>query len=68
MPTTWRQGTLGQTLAEVRPTCFMGVPRVFEKIKEGFEAKVGQTKGVRRSLLDWALERGRISQANRVAG
>ena len=46
----------------------MGVPRVFEKIKEGFESKAGQTKGVRRSLLDWALERGRISQTNRIAG
>ncbi|KAF0301240.1 Long-chain-fatty-acid--CoA ligase ACSBG2 [Amphibalanus amphitrite] len=62
------KGTLGQTLAEVRPTCFIGVPRVFEKIKEGFETKVGQTKGLRRSLLEWALERGRISQTNRIAG
>jgi len=62
------KGTLGQTLVEARPTCFIGVPRVFEKIKEGFETKAAESKGLRRSLLDWALERGRISQNNRIRG
>ncbi|XP_037073692.1 very long-chain-fatty-acid--CoA ligase bubblegum-like [Pollicipes pollicipes] len=62
------KGTLGQTLCEARPTAFIGVPRVFEKIKEGFETKAGQSKGLRRSLLDWALERGRRSQNNRIKG
>ena len=28
------QGTLVETLTEVRPTFFLGVPRVFEKIQE----------------------------------
>jgi long-chain-fatty-acid--CoA ligase ACSBG len=27
------QGTLGGTLKEVRPTSFLGVPRVFEKFE-----------------------------------
>ena len=28
------QGTLVETLQEVKPTIFLGVPRVFEKIEE----------------------------------
>ena len=38
------KGTLLTTLKEARPTIFMGVPRVWEKIHEGMMEKAQQTQ------------------------
>nr|UEK51577.1 ACS-bubblegum-like protein [Parasacculina yatsui] len=62
------KGGLVNTLVEVRPTAFLGVPRVFEKIAEGCEQKFRQAKGVRRSLLLWAQNIGRQAQQARLNG
>ena len=35
-------GTLGERLKAVRPTAFLGVPRVWEKIQESMEAKIAE--------------------------
>jgi len=43
-----------QAMLEVRPTVFVGVPRVFEKIRQAVESRAGISP-VKRRLLAWAL-------------
>ncbi|PYE15880.1 long-subunit acyl-CoA synthetase (AMP-forming) [Williamsia limnetica] len=44
-------------LPDVRPTVFFGVPRVWQKIKAGIEAKVAEeTSPVKSKLAAWALD------------
>jgi long-chain acyl-CoA synthetase len=43
-----------QAMLEVRPTVFVGVPRVFEKIRQAVESRAGLSP-VKRRLLAWAL-------------
>ena len=44
-------------MQEVRPTMFMGVPWVWEKIKEAVELQVQQTSGFK----NWAFEKASVS-------
>jgi long-chain acyl-CoA synthetase len=46
---------LPRTLAELHPTIFVAVPRVYEKIYNAVEHK---TQGVKRKLLKWAISVG----------
>jgi long-chain acyl-CoA synthetase len=46
---------LPRTLAEVHPTVFVAVPRVYEKIYNAVEHK---TQGAKRKLLNWAMSLG----------
>lgn len=48
------KGSLGQTLKEVRPTIFFGVPRVFEKIYDKLQEVGRQTTGIKKVLSTWA--------------
>jgi long-subunit acyl-CoA synthetase (AMP-forming) len=41
-------------LVEVRPTMFLGVPRVWEKFEAALAARFEEATGVKRRLLDWA--------------
>ncbi|MFN8792126.1 MAG: AMP-dependent synthetase/ligase [Bdellovibrionales bacterium] len=50
--------TLRKNLKQVRPTVFVGVPRVFEKFHEAILAQM-EGLGVRRRVFEWALEIGR---------
>jgi len=52
------KGSLGQTLKEVRPTAFLGVPRVWEKIMEKMQEVGRQTTGVKKSIAEWAKSKG----------
>jgi long-chain acyl-CoA synthetase len=52
---------LAKAMKEVRPTVFLAVPRVFEKIRQGVEHK---STGFKKVILNWALGRGK---ANREA-
>ena len=57
---------LPQALLEIRPTIFVGVPRVYEKIHSQVEVKaIGFPK---RSIYRWALSVGRKHQAETLAG
>ena len=47
---------LPRTLQEVRPTLFVGVPRVYEKIHNQIQHK---TQGTKRKIFHWALSVGR---------
>ena len=53
---------LAANLVEARPTVFFGVPRIWEKLHAGLEAKLGEATGVKRQLADWA--RGVCSRVN----
>lgn len=48
------QGTLVDTLREVRPTMFFAVPRVWEKFEERLKEIGNQSGGVAKSLATWA--------------
>ena len=50
---------LPQALQEVRPRVFFGVPRVWEKIQAGVEAKAAKARPLQRRILDWARRQGR---------
>jgi long-chain acyl-CoA synthetase len=57
---------LPQTMQEVRPTLFVGVPRVYEKIRSGVEARIGG--GVKRKVYDWARRVGKKYRNEILAG
>jgi len=52
------KGTLVDTLQEVRPTMFLGVPRVWEKIQDKVEMQINEMKGFKRALTKWAQRIG----------
>ena len=49
---------LGENLAEIRPTLFMGVPRVWEKIQAKMMAAGANAPPMRKKLVAWARRQG----------
>jgi long-chain acyl-CoA synthetase len=43
-------------LREVRPTIFVGVPRIFEKVYAKAKLKAAQQGGLKEKIFDWAIE------------
>ncbi|CAK4670604.1 unnamed protein product, partial [Aphanomyces euteiches] len=52
------KGSLGKTLKEVRPTYFLSVPRVFEKMYERMSELGRSATGARKMISNWAKEIG----------
>lgn len=52
------KGTLVETLKKVRPTLFLGVPRVYEKIQENLLAIGAKSGLLKRVLTQWAKRIG----------
>ncbi|XP_046871703.1 long-chain-fatty-acid--CoA ligase ACSBG2 isoform X1 [Hypomesus transpacificus] len=52
------KGSLGNTLKEVRPTSFLGVPRVWEKMQEKMKAIGAKSSPFRKRIADWAKSVG----------
>jgi len=52
------KGSLVNTLKEVRPTHFLGVPRIWEKIEEKMRSAGAQAQGMKKSLATWAKKKG----------
>merc|ERR1719350_2532752 len=48
------KGSLLKTLTSVRPTRFVAVPRVFEKMHQQLETTFGEATGAKAKLLNWA--------------
>ncbi|HEX8286594.1 MAG TPA: long-chain fatty acid--CoA ligase [Pyrinomonadaceae bacterium] len=46
-------------LQEVRPTIFVGVPRIFEKVYAKAKLKAAQTSRLKEKIFDWAIEIGK---------
>ena len=52
------KGSLGETLKEVRPTCFFGVPRVFEKMADKMQEMGKEASIAQRYVATWAKRAG----------
>ncbi|XP_029294937.1 long-chain-fatty-acid--CoA ligase ACSBG2-like isoform X2 [Cottoperca gobio] len=52
------KGSLVNTLKEARPTCFLGVPRVWEKMQEKMKAVGAKASPMRRTVAGWAKSIG----------
>ncbi|XP_071339712.1 long-chain-fatty-acid--CoA ligase ACSBG2-like isoform X2 [Trachinotus anak] len=52
------KGSLATTLKEVRPTFFLGVPRVWEKMQEKMKAIGAKASPLRKRVADWAKSIG----------
>lgn len=46
-------------LQEVRPTVFVGVPRIFEKVYAKAKLKASQSSPLKENIFDWAIEVGK---------
>ena len=55
-----------QYITEVHPTIFVGVPRVYEKIRD--KVRRDAAKGLKRTVSDWALRVGRSHREEILAG
>ena len=53
-------------LTEVRPTIFVGVPRVYEKIRDTVRRQAG--KGFKRAVYEWAMRVGGAHRGEVLAG
>lgn len=60
------QGSLVNTLKEVRPTAFMGVPRVWEKMQEKMRSVGAKSSTVRRKVAAWAKDVGLQRNLNKM--
>ena len=49
---------LGDNLREVRPTLFLGVPRVWEKIQSKIVAVAAKNTGLKKKIGAWARSQG----------
>jgi len=58
---------LAAAMKVIRPTIFIAVPRVYEKIKQGVEAK-SAVSPVKAKILRWALEVGKKHREETLAG
>ncbi|KAM9384981.1 long-chain-fatty-acid--CoA ligase ACSBG2 [Pholidichthys leucotaenia] len=52
------KGSLVETMKEARPTAFMGVPRVWEKMQEKMKSVGAKSSTVRRKVAAWAKDVG----------
>ena len=48
------KGTLTQTLAHAKPTMFLAVPRVWEKLEEKISSNLDGLTGLKAKLFKWA--------------
>ncbi|XP_038632592.1 long-chain-fatty-acid--CoA ligase ACSBG2 isoform X2 [Scyliorhinus canicula] len=62
------KGSLVTTMKEVRPTAFMGVPRVWEKMQEKMRTVGAKSSTLRRKVASWAKDVGLKNNLNRMNG
>lgn len=58
---------LPQAMREVRPTIFVGVPRVYEKVRQEVLRRA-QASRARASILRWSLRQGKKNRTTLLAG
>ncbi|XP_069482545.1 long-chain-fatty-acid--CoA ligase ACSBG2-like [Ambystoma mexicanum] len=62
------KGSLVDTLREVRPTQFLAVPRIWEKIQENLEATDSTSSRIQRTISTWAKGIGLAASLHHVNG
>lgn len=62
------RGSLGTTLKEVRPTAFLGVPRVWEKIYDKMQQVAKETTGIKKKISTWAKGKATVHWENHQFG
>lgn len=62
------QGSLVETLREVRPTAFMGVPRVWEKMQEQMKSVGAKSSMLKKKIAVWAKAVGLETNLKRMNG
>ncbi|CAK1602054.1 unnamed protein product [Parnassius mnemosyne] len=62
------KGSLIETLKEVRPTRFLGVPRVWEKMHEKLMAVGASSGSIRRCIVSWAKDKSTKHHEARING
>lgn len=62
------KGSLIKTLAEVRPTHFLAVPRIYEKLQEKMVQTAAQAGALKRMIGAWAKNVTLDHHLNRMAG
>ncbi|XP_072353273.1 long-chain-fatty-acid--CoA ligase ACSBG2-like isoform X3 [Scyliorhinus torazame] len=62
------KGSLVNTLREVRPTAFLGVPRVWEKIEEKMKETSAGSSALKRKIAIWAKDIGLKAGYNNMYG
>lgn len=60
--------TIVDDARDVKPTIFLGVPRVYEKMHQRIQAKFAEEKPLKRAVIDWALEVGQKAIPYRQRG
>jgi long-chain acyl-CoA synthetase len=56
---------IAAAMKAVKPTIFVAVPRVYEKIRQGVE---GKSHGVKKRILNWALSVGKTHRQETLGG
>ncbi|MEV0108393.1 long-chain fatty acid--CoA ligase [Nocardia sp. NPDC050799] len=59
---------IAAALPDARPTVFFGVPRVWQKIKGGVEAKLAAETGAKKAIAKWAVATGIAAARADLAG
>ncbi|XP_064424686.1 long-chain-fatty-acid--CoA ligase ACSBG2 isoform X3 [Latimeria chalumnae] len=62
------KGSLGNTLREARPTAFLGVPRVWEKMEEKMKSTGAKSSTAKRKIATWAKTVGLQTNRRRING
>uniref|UniRef100_A0A0D9RBG6 long-chain-fatty-acid--CoA ligase n=1 Tax=Chlorocebus sabaeus TaxID=60711 RepID=A0A0D9RBG6_CHLSB len=62
------KGTLVNTLRKVKPTIFMGVPQIWEKIHETVKKKSAKSTGLKKKVFVWARNTGFKVNSKKMLG
>ncbi|XP_037361087.1 long-chain-fatty-acid--CoA ligase ACSBG2-like isoform X2 [Talpa occidentalis] len=62
------KGTLLRTLQEVKPTVFLGVPRVWEKMEEKVKESNAKSSKLKKKVFSWARAIGLRTNIKRMLG
>lgn len=62
------QGTLVYTLQEVKPTIFLGVPRIWKKLQDTIKENMAKSSRLRKKVFVWAKLLGLKVNTKRMLG
>lgn len=62
------QGTLIDTLREVKPTIFLGVPRIWEKMQERINENGTRSSQLKKKVFSWARAVGSKMNKKKMLG